>query len=547
MPNFDESLQGRDLGHLRIIAKFWGVELSEQDTRSALPHLTASILTSERLEKLEESLTPGEKEALGDLIRHSGRLPWAQFTRIYGELREMGIARRDRDQPYKQPISAVESLWYKGLVARTFFDTPSGPEEYAYIPDDLLVKVSLETEQEPPVMGQQAANAEYARNFAANDRILDHACTLLAALRMNYSLPDPFIMQPAESLTPTILKSLLSAAGLLDQAGVPLSEPVRIFLEAPRGQALASLVRSWEESPIFNELRMLPNLSFEGKWKNDPLEARQVVLSYLSSIRPGTWWDLDSFISAIKKRNPDFQRPAGDYDSWFIRDTRSDEYLHGFETWDEVDGRLIRFIITGPLHWLGVLDLGCAESGQEVHAFRLSGWATQLLKGEAPKGMQAEKEPLIIRSDAYLSARRLVPRHVRYQISRFCDWREETVDGYQYQITSASLSQARKQGLKISHLLSLLNHYSKAVPPSLIKALERWDQNGSEARMEKMVVLRVASAEVLQALQKSRAGRFLGEPLGATMIRVKPGAAAKVLAALAELGYLGEIRGDIDD
>jgi hypothetical protein len=54
------------------------------------------------------------------------------------------------------------------------------------------------------------------------------------------------------------------------------------------------------------------------------------------------------------------------------------------------------------------------------------------------------------------------------------------------------------------------------------------------------------SPEVLQALRKSRASRYLGEPIGPAAITIKPGASQKVLAALAELGYLGEIRGEDD-
>jgi hypothetical protein len=54
------------------------------------------------------------------------------------------------------------------------------------------------------------------------------------------------------------------------------------------------------------------------------------------------------------------------------------------------------------------------------------------------------------------------------------------------------------------------------------------------------------SAEVLQALRKSRASRYLGEPIGPAAITIKSGASQKVLAALAELGYLGEIRGEDD-
>jgi hypothetical protein len=131
---------------------------------------------------------------------------------------------------------------------------------------------------------------------------------------------------------------------------------------------------------------------------------------------------------------------------------------------------------------------------------------------------------------------------LRYQVARFCEWEKETLDDYQYRITPASLLHARQQGLTVGQLLTLLNRNAKVVPPSLAKALERWDSHGNEARLEKMVVLRVVSEDILQALRKSRASRFLGETLGPTSIAIKPGAVDRVMGALAELGYLGEIR-----
>jgi len=546
MPDLIESLQGRDLGHLRIIADLWGIKLDEQDIHSAIHNLTKSLLNASTVPEMVSGLASEARIALEDLTQHTGRLPWAQFTRTYGEVREMGPAKRDRERPHENPISAVEDLWYRAFVARAFFDTPAGPEEFAYIPDDLLALIPRAAGPDNPLMGRQASAVEYERLFSANDRILDHACTYLATLRLGNTLPDAFPTLTGEELTGIFLTSILSANGLLDEAGIPLPEPVRIFLEAKRSQTLLQLFCAWKRSTQINELRGLPDLNFEGNWENDPFRTRQVILGYLTSLPAETWWNLGAFISAIKQRNPDFQRPAGDYDSWFIRRKTDGEYLRGFEHWDDVDGRLIRYLLTGPLHWLGVLDLARTEAGQEVNAFRLSSWSRALMQEEAPKGFPLEEEPLVARSDARISARRLVPRRVRYQLARFCEWEKETPDEYQYRISSTSLSRARQQGLTVSQLLAILNRHAKAVPPSLIKALERWDKQGSEARLEKMVVLRVASEEILLALRKSRAGRFLGEPLGPSTIAVKPGAIEKVLGALAELGYLGEIRGDVE-
>jgi hypothetical protein len=546
MPTLAESLQGRDLGHLRIIAEMWGVKLDEQETHAALLKLTRSIVSLPNFGEVLSGFPEEARKAIADLMQHSGRLPWAKFSRTYGEVREMGAAKRDRDRPYENPVSAAEMLWYRALLARAFFDTSKGPEEFAYVPDELLnlIPGSASTDEHTP--GRLAASIEYARVTSASDHLLDHTCTMLAALRLGSELPESWAMPIGEELTSTFMKLLLSAAGFLDKASMPLPEPVGIFLEAERGEALFKLYRAWKHSPQLNELLLLPDLTFEGNWKNDPLRTRQFVLDNLANIPAGKWWNLDAFISSIKQHAPDFQRPAGDYDSWFIRDRSSGNYLRGYDYWHQVDGRLIRFMLTGPLYWLGVLDLARPENIEEATAFRLSGWARALIEDKQPRGFAVEGEALLARSDLRISAKRLVPRRVRYQLARFCDWEKETPDEYRYRITPPSLSRAKKQGLTVSQLLALLNRYAKTVPPNLIKALERWDKQGNEFRLGKMLVLRVASEDVLQVLRKSRASRFLGEPLGPTTMAIKPGAVEKVLGALAEAGYLGEVRGDLD-
>ncbi len=113
-------------------------------------------------------------------------------------------------------------------------------------------------------------------------------------------------------------------------------------------------------------------------------------------------------------------------------------------------------------------------------------------------------------------------------------------DIYHYRVTPSSLERARQQGLRVSHLEALLRHYAEAVPPSLIKALKRWEERGTEAHLERLLILRVKSPGILTELRSSPAARFLSDPLGPTAVIVKPGAWEKVLNILAEMGYLGE-------
>jgi hypothetical protein len=159
------------------------------------------------------------------------------------------------------------------------------------------------------------------------------------------------------SLTPRALRTLLGAAQLLDAQGNPAPEPVRAFLEMPRANALVTLARAWLHNPLINELRLLPGKVFEGDWHNDALRARQAILDFVSTIPRNTWWSLSAFLTDVRARHADFQRPAGDYDSWFIRDEVSGEFLRGYSHWEAVDGALIRYVICGPMYWLGLVDL----------------------------------------------------------------------------------------------------------------------------------------------------------------------------------------------
>ena len=86
-----------------------------------------------------------------------------------------------------------------------------------------------------------------------------------------------------------------------------------------RLQALALLTKAWRASESLNELRLVPGLVCEGEWTNQPRPTREFLLHLLDRAAEGKWWSLPAFIRAIKEKHPDFQRPAGDYDSWFIK------------------------------------------------------------------------------------------------------------------------------------------------------------------------------------------------------------------------------------
>ncbi|WKZ40884.1 MAG: helicase-associated domain-containing protein [Anaerolineales bacterium] len=530
MPDLHQSLLKSDLGHLRIIAGFWGLELESIDEDSAREELCASLLDLEAVSETLEILPAEARSALTALVEADGKMEWVIFARKYGEIREMGAGRRDRERPHLKPTSTTEILFYRGLLARAFFDTGKGGQEFAYIPEDLLeiivevvaMHASPLPRQKNEPLGRPATPVEKAYEIPASDFILDDATTYLAALRIGDGNMSRFKRD---------LQELLKIAGLIKKNALQ-PEVVKKFLEAPRLEALTMLYNAWFTSGTFNELRLVPGIVCEGEWKNQPQVTREFLMNLIHDIPPGKWWSIPAFVKGIKEKYPDFQRPAGDYDSWFIKRESDGQFLRGFAYWDAVDGALVKYLIQ-MLYRLGKVNLAAPEEGKEPTAFFL---LSSSVEGKDDKGK------IIASSNGKITVSRFFSRAVRYQIARFCEWGDEKNDEYSYSISAKSLKRANEQGLKAEQLLAMLVKYTNGnVPPALVKALKRWDASGPEARVESLLVLRVSKPEVMEEMRKSKAGKFLGELLSPTAVVVKSGAVDKVMAALAELGLLAEV------
>ena len=568
LPDLYECFQDRDFGYLKVVADFWGIKLAAPDVRTGIKTLIIELKNPERLRDVIDDLPSEAHTAFFDLQKNGGTKSWSLFVRQYGGLREIGSARRDREQTYRNPISATEILWYRGLIGRSFFNSSTGPQELVYIPREFAAAELEVGSSRKRVFGQLAKASQYKVVIPHYDRILDDSVTLLAALRTGEQaeawITDSWLGGNLQTTYMQFLLSLLTSAGLLDQKNLPNINLTRSFLGNKHSAAYETLVRAWQESLKINELRMLPDLVFEGGWINDTLHARRTILKDLmqapgqqfdshsneiGEIQSNSFVSIESIIESIYKYDPDFQRPTGDYDSWFIKREGSTEYLRGYEYWDQIEGAYIRFMITGPLYWLGLVELAGSSSDVSqknipAEAFRFSDQSRILFEEEYIFKEPEQQSRCLVRSDGTISLPRNFLPVVRYQIARFCEWVGFDGELYTCKLTPVSLERAAKQSLQVSHLISLLQKYSSAFPPSLEKTLARWEEFGQEISIEKPVILRVKRPETLLALRNSRAAKYLGDILGPTTVIINSGAEEIILRQLIEMGYLGDIKFD---
>lgn len=544
MPDLVQSLEGQDVGFLSILANLWDVDSPQDDSNSSLTALARSITDLDTFQKQYAALPEETRSALHELQKHHGRMQWNMFTRKYGEVRDFGPAWRDREQPHLNPVSTAEFLWYRGLIARAFLKQGPVPQEFAYIPDDMLSLIPQPTRKytRHDNNNNDSSSQEPRTPAPYNTRMLDDLCTALSALRCNlppYQNPHLLIRPPYS----TFLGELMRTTGQVNNEGVLQPERARQLLEAPREKAFLEIFQAWRESTDIYELALVPAIRMEGNWTYDARSARATALDMVLELHSEEWISLQEFCLKVREANTDFLRPDGNYDTWFVRNRTTGEYLQGFEHWDDVEGAFLRFLLLGPLFWMGVVETRRDDiPGSQIY-FRLTELGQDLINNATPPAFPNELGKITIMKSTLLSVPAASPRWVRYMIARMCEWVGRQTDMYLYRITPESLASARKQSLYPSHLLKLLQRFCATPPrPSMARALQRWEEVGTEAVIETVEVIRVSSPMVLNRLRDSSAARFLGEPLSATAIILKPGTRDMVLRALADQGYLAEVK-----
>lgn len=546
MQTLVQTLQDHDRGHLSIIAQLWDLDLPSDRIAKAAKQLSQAMLDA--TPTFVDTL-PGEaKRVLEHLQRSGGRAPLENLVRQFGPLRYMGPGQRDRLLPWREPASPLEMLWYRGLMARAFADSAGGPQEYGFVPEDLLARMPLAGESTPHPPGEPAIAPVGV--IQAGTSAVDDATTLLAAYRQVPSFDahdrkhwlSAYLHEPG---TLPLLVELLSEGQILNDD--PRPALIRRFLQAAPDAALRLLLSTWQLSSGWNDLAHTPGLiNPRSKWPNDPLEGRSAALRLLDTVPRQVWWSLASFIDALREREPDFLRPPGGFESWYLQSEDDGGSLRGFENWDRVEGQYLTYLITGPMHWLGLLDLSPDRS-----AFRMTVPANAPLQAsdgqEAGRtvGKAKPKAPMIrkpsgsalVRRDGRVRVSRHADRTLRYQIARLTTWEKMDPGAYYYRLTAKSLKRAEAQGLTAAHAHSLLEEIS--APVGVLQALERWSAHGAEAEVRQRMVLELESPQVLDLLQReANTARYLKEALGPTSTAIDPRDLRGLQSAALQIGLL---------
>lgn len=546
------SLRASDESILPVIARFWGVDisrLSQNEIPDALDNAMRDEATAARVwDKLDDA----QRGTLQTLISAKNQMMESMFSRLHGEIRRMGRAQIEREDPLNQPQSVAEALYYRGLIYTRYGQSQAGSHLLVYVPADLAdalpthktVYEGLEAAPAPSAVMDRAA-ARVAAIHAdelpaehvtqADTTIVDDMTTLLAHLQVFGAAIREGELSPedGEALAPHLMHADRARLRFLFLVGLsaelidvqegrarPHRATVKRWLEAPRAAQLKALVDAWATGTRYRELWHVEGLRPEQTDQYNPVAGRSALVGFLRDFTPqGEWWSIDEFITLVKAVDPDFQRPNGDYNIWYIANMDG-EYLNGFESWDAVEGALLEFYLFGPLHWLGMIDLA-------DDAARLNAYGRAFCHDEAWPNPPEQNEKIIVGADGVLTASRRVPRMDRFQAMRFTSWIGAAGAGtpFTYKVSMEGVRQAAEQGINTGHIAAFLTRMmdADALPPTLARQLETWSESARQSvTVEAMTVLRTTAPETLDfILSQPGLRRYCAARLGEMAVAVR--------------------------
>jgi len=561
MKNLRQCLIDCDMAMLRAIAQRRGIELTSNRQREVVEQLAEELVRPESIADILERLKPQERDALQSLVSEGGRNKFHLFVRQYGEIRAFGPGSLEREQPWEDAVSAAEGLWYSGLVYRAFGEVGGKPRqgqtsEFIFLPQDLLPLLPgaekrspifiVETVFTPSIIGE------------GNLALVQDTCAFLSYLqnrdvkplkdgslahRDTEGINKRFLAKEGEEEAERLaflhhlcqrLELVHISKGFLK----PNPPEAKRWLKATRAKQLQALQETWRDDPAWNELWRVKSLRCESTgWRNDPLLARKKILGHLAECPPKQWLSLAAFIGAIKESDPDFQRPDGDYTSWYIREVATGQYLMGFEHWDQVEGALIVHLVTKPLHWLGAASLGYDAEGN-VRSFLVTPWGAALLGLSGEMSHEASPPPMVVQPDFTIIVPTGGSLYDRFQLERVAVW-QSSGDSYVYRITRDSLARGLRQSIRIEMLLAFLKRVSSGkVPKNVVSALRNWDKRRGQIRLRKALLLQTESEPIMEELSTSPQTRaYLREIISPKIAVIAPEDWPKLLNELRKLGY----------
>ncbi len=403
----------------------------------------------------------------------------------------------------------------------------------------------------------------------------------MTALRSSVATPAPEIRAEYEVPHLLFIRLLLMKLGLLrEQQGMLRAAPARAFFSLPLLERACRCYRAWLEDTFWNELMHLAEVVMRpGPAPLDPaheevVQARQTVVARVlsewrgavgagvvgsgvgipapqaglhASALPPSWCDFSTFIAHTKLYAPYLLFPrrygsrADRYSlgsnpyGWDFRLRRG--WLTHREGWHLVEGGFIRAVISGPLYWLGLVELNNEDNPTSFRPAE----GISLVTSDVP--ISIEEPPagrLIVQPNFELVALAPISEALLINLDRFAE-RTSLERIAQYRLTKAGVTRAIQLGLHADTIQQTLEQASGGeIPQNVRYSLLEWERQARRIELWRAAtLLEVDDPTVLDKLYADVETRpLLGRRLAPTMVEIPRHQLSALQEALWQRDYL---------
>jgi hypothetical protein len=175
--------------------------------------------------------------------------------------------------------------------------------------------------------------------------------------------------------------ALLEALGTVsgsDGQPITVSKPaLQRFLRLPASSKILALWNAWVYGDPWSEMRLVlgetrtqslrlkRNLADDAFGPEDLQQewfrARKVVLRYLALLPESEWLSVSALLKAVYDVHPGLLHTTSDSTAWWLESSVTGrQFGTAFEDWRQSYGQFVLSMLTGPLHWLGMVRLAFA-------------------------------------------------------------------------------------------------------------------------------------------------------------------------------------------
>lgn len=360
----------------------------------------------------------------------------------------------------------------------------------------------------------------------------------------------------AETDIPHLLfiRLLLMALGLLrEQGGMLCTASARDYFLLPLVERARLCYHLWLETPFWNELLYLPEVALRPvpaplePAQKEVVQGHSSIVARVSHEHAGTWHDVATFIARTKLYVPNLLFPR----QYGLRTERyslgSNPYgwdfrlRHGWltprEGWYQVEGGFIRAVVTGPLHWLGLVDI---KTEEKRTLFHLSPGFSLIAGDMAPASVEEAPGRLIVQPNFELVALAPISEALLILLDRFAE-RISIEHVAQYRLTKVSVTRAIQRGLYAGAIQQVLEEASgNEIPQNVRYSLVEWERQARRIELwQGMSLLEVDDAGLLDEFFADETIRPLfGRRLSPTLAEVASHQLATVQELLWRKDYL---------